>query len=87
MKIGNVVLALSLMLSAEAMACEGMDILAERNKVTLEQFARNIAELEHLGIIENRDGRFVLKDDSALERLRRDGRVDLVTAADRSICW
>lgn len=86
MKTKMFALALCLLLSAEAMACERTDVMAERNKATLEEFARKIAELEHLGVIENRDGRFVLKDESALERLRRDGRVDLIQAVERSIC-
>lgn len=57
------------------------------SQLTQEQLQKALATLLEEGIIEWVDGRFILKDQNALEQLRARGRVDLMMAADHSICF
>ncbi len=54
---------------------------------TQEQIQKGIVVLLEEGVIEWVDGRFVLRDQTALERLRQRGRVDLQAVADHVICY
>lgn len=56
-------------------------------QLTHEQLQRALVTLLEEGIIEWVDGRFILKDQNALEQLRERGRVDLIMAANQSICF
>jgi hypothetical protein len=85
----NVFAALALLISAKAWGAlpPATDIDLNQYRPTQEQYARDIAELEMRGVLVNANGRLVLKDQSALEQLREEGRVDLVACAYGSICY
>jgi hypothetical protein len=48
---------------------------------------RGIITLMKLEVIEWQNGGYVIKDESALEQLRHEGRVDLIKVAEHVICW
>lgn len=60
---------------------------AQVQPLTQEQIQKGIVVLLEEGVIEWVDGRFVLRDQTALERLRQRGRVDLQAVADHVICY
>ncbi len=88
-KLSRLFAIAALFFSAKAMASlpKEIDKGASGFRLTPKQLVEAIAELEYLGVIENIDGHFILKDESALEQLRKDGRLDLVVASQGAICF
>lgn len=60
---------------------------SEEIPLTNEQIQKGIAALLEAGIIEWVDGRFIVKDQNALDQLRERGRVELQAVADHAICY
>lgn len=62
---------------------------ANLSAVQLDQAAlqKAIIILMDTGVIEWSEGKFKIKDESALEQLRRSGRVDLMSAASHVVCY
>jgi hypothetical protein len=88
MKTKNIIAAAALLCSARAMAATNYKAVdLSQFQPTPQEFAQEIAELQISGVIENDDGHWVLKDESALDQLRQDGRVDLVNCAAAVICF
>ena len=56
-------------------------------QLTREQTQQALAILLEEGVIEWVDGRFVLKDQDALEQLQERGRYELLAAAEQVICY
>lgn len=56
-------------------------------QLTKEQIQKAIVVLLEERVIEWTDGRFVIKDQNALDQLRSRGRVDLLSAADHVVCY
>lgn len=88
-KLNGIIAAIALLFSTKAMASvPGQnDMENYLYQPTPEKFERDIAELEFRGVIENQNGQFVIKDESALEQLRQEGRVDLIFAANGVVCY
>ena len=63
------------------------EISGDVQQLTSEQEQKAIATLLDEGIIEWVDGHFVVRDQTALEKLRQRGRVDLQLAADHVVCY
>ncbi|MBX3032948.1 MAG: hypothetical protein KF865_03420 [Bdellovibrionaceae bacterium] len=61
--------------------------VSDEAQVTNEQVQKGLAALIEEGIIEWKDGRFVVKDQNALDQLRSRGRVDMQVAAEHVICY
>lgn len=61
--------------------------VSEESQLTNEQVQKGLAALIEEGIIEWENGRFVVKDQNALNQLRARGRVDMQVAADHVICY
>lgn len=61
--------------------------VSDEAQVTNEQVQKGLAALIEDGIIEWENGRFVVKDQNALDQLRSRGRVDMQVAADHVICY
>lgn len=60
---------------------------SEEIQLTNEQIQKGIAALLEAGIIEWVDGRFIVKDQNALDQLRERGRVETQAAIDSAICY
>lgn len=63
------------------------DQLPSVEKMDRESVQKAIIVLMENGVIEWSDGKFKIKDESALDQLRRSGRVDLMSVANHVVCY
>lgn len=63
------------------------DELPSIEKMDRESVQKAIIILMESSVIEWTDGKFKIKDESALDQLRRSGRVDLMSVANHVVCF
>lgn len=63
------------------------DELPSVEKMDRESVQKAIIVLMENGVIEWSGGKFKIKDESALDQLRRSGRIDLMSVANHVVCY